>query len=280
MKDLNNKVAVVTGASMGIGETVARELAREGCRVALIARGRDGLERVAQAIRLAGGEAGVFPCDMSDASAVAATMQAIESDLGPIAILVNNAGAGTFKPLAKMRLDEAMLTVQLPFGAAIAACHAVAPRMMARGEGQIINITSPASYLPFPYMVPYTASRHAMLGLSLALREELASHGVGVSLLCPAKVDTGYFERNDADFGWYPRLSAAFPVLQPKDVARQVVRAVYRNPRELIFPISLRVAMRAFQKIPVLSLFLLKALGLFSPLDSRLAQEARASAKG
>jgi len=269
MKNLEGKVAVVTGASMGIGAAVSRELAREGCKLALIARGREGLEEVAEDIRAKGGQAEVFPCDMADAEAVANTVAAIETAMGGIAILVNNAGAGTFKPLTEMTRDEAMLTVSLPFGAAIAACHAVAPRLIANGGGQIVNLTSPASYMPFPYMVPYTASRHAMLGLSLSLREELEPHGIGVSLVCPAKVDTGYFERNDADFSWYPRLSNWFPVLQPEQVAVEVVRAIRGNYREHIFPFSLRWALRLFQKMPRFNLALLKAVGLFRPARKR-----------
>lgn len=265
MKNIQGKVALVTGASMGIGAAVSRELARQGCKLALVARGREGLEKVSGEIRAAGGQAQTFPCDMGDAEAVARTVAAIEEAMGAIAILVNNAGAGTFKPLSEMSLKEAMLTVNLPFGAAIAACHAVVPSMISRREGQIINLTSPAGYMPFPFMVPYTASRHAMLGLSLSLREELERHGIGVSLVCPAKVDTGYFERNDADFGWYPRLANWFPVLQPEQVAVEVVRAIRGNYREHIFPFSLRWAMRAFQKAPYLNLVVLKALGFFRP---------------
>ncbi|MGQ0622997.1 MAG: SDR family NAD(P)-dependent oxidoreductase [Panacagrimonas sp.] len=266
MKQIEGRVALVTGASMGIGAAVSRELARQGCRLALVARGREGLEKVVDEIRAAGGQAQAFPCDMGDAEAVARTVAKIAEAMGPVAILVNNAGAGTFKPLSEMSLKEAMLTVSLPFGAAVAACHAVLPGMISRREGQIVNLTSPASYMPFPYMVPYTSSRHAMLGLSLSLREELERHGVGVSLVCPAKVDTGYFERNDADFDWYPRLANWFPILQPNMVAVEVVRAIRGNFREHIFPLSLRWAIRVFQKAPLLNLVILKALGFFRPV--------------
>ncbi|HSW13945.1 MAG TPA: SDR family NAD(P)-dependent oxidoreductase [Solimonas sp.] len=269
MKDLKGKVALVTGASMGIGAAISRELAGAGCKVALLARGRDALEQLATEIRGTGGVAAVYPCDASDATAVALAVRAVEAELGPVAILVNNAGAGTFKPLDRMGLQEAMLTVNLPFGAAVAACHSVVPGMIARREGHIVNLTSPAGYFPLPYMVPYTASRHAMLGLSLGLREELEPHGVGVSLLCPSKVDTGYFERNDADFDWYPRMSSLFPVLQPQRVGQETLRAIRGNFREHIFPVSLWFAIRWFQKTPLLSLWFLKAVGLFRPARGR-----------
>lgn len=265
MRNLNDKVALVTGGSMGIGAAIARELARAGCRVALNARGRPGLEAVRDEIRAQGGVAEVFPCDASDAEAVARMVDEVEASLGPIAILVNNAGAGTFKPLTQMTRNEAMLTVQLPFGAAIAACHAVAPGMVARGEGHIVNLTSPAGYMPFPNMVPYTASRTAMVGLSLALREELESEGIGVSLVCPPKVNTGYFERNDADFSWYPRLATWFPVFEPEQVAPEVLRAIKDNRRQHIFPWTLRWALRLFAIAPYWNLVMLKTLGVFRP---------------
>jgi short-subunit dehydrogenase len=269
MKNLNDKVAMVTGASLGIGAAIAKELAAQGCRVALVARTQATLEQVAAEIEAAGGTARPYPCDMNDADAVATTVTNIAADLGPIAILVNNAGAGTFKPLNDMTTREAMLTVNLPFGAAVAATHAVVPGMIERGEGHIVNLTSPAGYFPLPYMVPYTASRHAMVGLSRSLREELEPHGIGVSLICPAQVNTGYFERNDADLAWYPRLQKAFPALEPEQVARETVRAIRANKAEHVFGPLLAATTFAYQHAPRTGLWLFKKLGLFQPLKKR-----------
>lgn len=265
MKDLAGKVALVTGSSLGIGAAIAEALASEGCIVALTARGRPALEAVQARIVGSGGKAGVFPCDVGDSAAVKAMVDAIADDLGPVDILVNNAGAGTFKPLDRMTIDEAMLTVNLPFGAAVAACHAVVPGMIARGSGHIVNLTSPAGYLPLPYMVPYTASRHAMVGLSLSLREELADHGIGVSLLCPAQVNTGYFERNDANMDWYPKISKNFPILEPDEVGREAVKVIKKNTRERIFPSRLDVMLQTYRRAPDVGLALMKRTGLFRP---------------
>jgi len=265
MRELKGKIALVTGASMGIGAAIARELAAAGCRVAINARGRPALEEVRDEIREQGGIAEVFPCDAGDAEAVARMVDDVEASLGPVAILVNNAGAGTFKPLVQMTRDEAMLSVHLPFGAAIAACYAVVPGMIERGEGHIVNLTSPAGYMPFPNMVPYTASRTGMVGLSLSLREELEGQGIGVSLVCPPKVNTGYFERNDAGFSWYPRLAAWFPMFEPEQVANEVRRAIQLNRRQHVFPWSLRWALRLFALAPYWNLALLKVTGLFRP---------------
>lgn len=265
MRDLNGRVAMVTGASQGIGAAIAKALAAEGCTLALIARGKEGLDKVAEQIRQHGGTAESYPCDMSDAEAVADTVHTIEKNLGSVDVLVNNAGAGTFKPLTEMTLAEAMLPVDLPFGAAVAACHSVVPGMVDRGRGHILNLTSPAGYFPLPYMVPYTAARHAMVGLSLGLRDELAPHGIGVSLLCPSQVNTGYFERNDADLDWYPRLSKRLLVLEPEQVAVEAVKAIRDNTGERIMSIRLAAMISAYRKTPDIGIRLLKRIGLFRP---------------
>lgn len=114
-------------------------------------------------------------------------------------------------------------------------------------------------------MVPYTATRHAIVGLSASLREEVGRYGIGVSLLCPSEVNTGYFERNDADMGWYPRMSSWFPVLEPEAVARRAVQAIRTNRREVIFPWQLALVTGLYRRFPVIGLNLLKAVGLFRP---------------
>ena len=268
MKNISGWNAVVTGASSGIGKAIAEALANAGCQVALLARPSERLEQAAETIRQSDGKAQAFGCDLSHTDQLLATLPNIEASFGPIDILVNNVGSGTFKPMHHMSAEEATAPVELPFKAAIAACQALAPKMRARKRGHIVNLTSPAGYFPLPYMVPYTAARYAMVGMSLSLYEELVREGVGVSLICPAQVNTGYFEREDADLDWYPRISKMFPVLEPQDVADKVILAIRKNKRELIFPFVLWPSIRGFQKAPGLSLALLKALGLWYPSRS------------
>jgi short-subunit dehydrogenase len=265
MKDLKDKIAVVTGASQGIGRAIAISLANEGCILALIARGREGLEKVATEIRNTGGKAEVFPCDLSDLKKVAETIQAIESKFSRIDILVNNAGLGTFKPLDITSFEETVQPVLLPFGSAMVASHAVVKGMIARKSGHIVNLTSPAGYFPLPNMIPYTAARFAMVGMSLSLYEELYTKGIGVSLLCPGHVDTGYFERNDASMDWYPKIAKMFPTIQPEVVGAKAVYAIKNNKREVIFPFILWFIVRYFQTFPASSLWFLKLTGLFKP---------------
>lgn len=266
MNNLSNKVAMVTGASEGIGRGIAGALAKAGAKVAIVARSQEKLEVTARELT---GEVYPFAADLMDAQAVRDAVKKIEDQLGPVDILVNNVGGGTFKPLDMQTDWEADLPVHLPFGAAVAACHAVVPGMIERRSGHLVNLTSPAGYVPFPYMMPYVAARHAMVGMSLAMHDELKEYNVGSTLFCPAQVNTGYFDRNDADMGWYPRVSKVFPVLEPEQVGEQVVKAIKANKREVIYPWSLWAFLRFYQKLPRLSVAFLKLFGLWKPAASR-----------
>lgn len=262
MKDIAGKVAVVTGASEGIGKGIAKALAKAGARVAIVARSQDKLD--ATAAELGAAVAG-FGADLGHADDVRRVMGDIQQQYGRIDILVNNVGGGTFKPMLQQTAAEADLPVSIPTAAAIAASHAVIPAMIEQREGHIVTLTSPAGYVPFPNMMPYVAARHAMVGLALSLNFELAPYGVGSTLFCPAQVNTGYFDRNDANMDWYPKASKIFPVLEPDDVGEQVVKAIQANKREVIYPWSLRWFVRIYQKAPKLSVWALRLLGLWRP---------------
>ncbi len=266
MKSLKNKVAMVTGASEGIGRGIAGALAKQGVKVAIVARSQEKLEETARELQ---GDVFPFAADLMDAEAVRAVAQKIAEQLGPIDILINNVGGGTFKPLDMQSAWEADLPVHLPMAAAVAACHSVIPSMIERKSGHLINLTSPAGYVPFPYMMPYVAARHAMVGLSLSLYEELKEHGIGSTLFCPSKVNTGYFDRNDADMGWYPKISSIFPTITPEDIGEQVVKAIRGNKREVIYPFTLWAFLRFYQKMPGLSVACLKLLNLWKPTATR-----------
>jgi len=266
MQDLTGKVALITGASAGIGKAIATRLAQAGCTVALIASGAEKLAQAVAEIQAKGGRAEAFVCDLNDMDAFLATHKTIEAQLGPVDILINNVGLGTFKPLHLQTLAEARQPVQLPFGIAVVACHAVVPAMRRRGQGHIVNLVSPAGYFPFPHMAPYAASRWAMVGLSLCLREELAAGGIGVSLVCPGRVNTDYFARNDADMNWFPRISQSVTAVEPEAVAAKVLDAIHRNRREVIFPWLLWFYIRLYQRLPKTTLALLKMLRLWQPV--------------
>jgi short-subunit dehydrogenase len=265
VKNIKDKVAVVTGASEGIGKGIAKALAAEGAKVAIVARSQDKLDATAAELS---GEVKGFKADLMDADDVRRVIAEVNEHYGAVDILVNNVGGGTFKPLHMQTAAEADLPVGIPVTAAMAASHAVVPGMMERRSGHIVTLTSPAGYIPFPNMMPYVAARHAMNGLALSLNEELKPYGVGSTLFCPAQVNTGYFDRNDANMDWYPKASKIFPVLEPDEVGVEVIKAIRKNKREMIYPWSLRWFVRAYQKLPVLSVALLRLMGLWRPSAS------------
>lgn len=254
---------VVTGASEGIGKAIAVEMARKHALTVLMARSPDKLAEAVQDITQAGGQASFVAVDLSTPSAVRAAMDEVLQRHGRVDVLVNNVGAGTFKPLHLTSQAECDLAIALPLTPAVTACHAVLPGMVKRGTGHIVNLTSPAGFMPMPYMAPYTAARHAMVALSRGLQCELEGTGVHLTLVCPSQVDTAYFKNNDADMRWYPPISTVFPVLTPERVAQEVVRAVTRNRREAVFPWQLRWAMRLYGMAPAFAQSLMQAIGLW-----------------
>ncbi|MCG8671715.1 MAG: SDR family NAD(P)-dependent oxidoreductase [Pseudomonadales bacterium] len=265
MKDLKDKVAIVTGGSKGIGKCIAKGLLEEGAKVAIVASNSTTLLEATQELQQFGDVVLPFTCDLRCSINWQETYQRIVDTLGPVDILINNAGAGTFKPMDLQTHDEAMLPVQLPFGAAVAASHSVIPDMLTRKSGHIVNMISPAGILPIPNMMPYTASRYAMVGLSQSLYEELHHQGIGVTMVCPGEVNTGYFEQNDADMDWYPKISKVFPVLEPEEVARQVIRAIKKDKREVIFPASLKATLKIYGVAPRFWIKAFDTLGLWKP---------------
>jgi short-subunit dehydrogenase len=260
---LAGAVVAVTGASEGIGKAIATEMARHGAQVVLMARSHDKLAGVVQEILHEGGEASFMAVDLSTSSAVREAMNEVMRRHGRVDVLVNNVGAGTFKPLHLTSQAECDLAIALPLTPAVVACHTVLPGMLERRRGHVVNLTSPAGYMPMPYMAPYTATRHAMVALSRGLQCELEGTGVNVTLVCPSQVDTTYFQNNDADMRWYPPISKVFPVLTPQRVASEVVRAVIHDRREAVFPWQLRWAIRLYGVAPGLARSLMQTMGLW-----------------
>lgn len=192
---LEGKVALVTGASKGIGKAVAGALAAEGCRVILCARGVEDLEAAAEEIRRDGGDAHAIAADMSDAGEINGLVEEVEAGFGGVDILVNNAG-GVGRPLAFEELSDEDWTGVLEFNllSAVRVTRAMLPNMRERGWGRIINVASESGIQPDPFMPHYNASKAALINLTKSLSKAYAADGILVNAVSPAAIRTPLIE--------------------------------------------------------------------------------------
>lgn len=183
-------VVFVTGAARGSGRAIAARFARDGYAVAATGRRADSLSALAQTLAAAGADVLALGCDVTDRQAVARTVAQVEQRLGPIDVLVNNAGESASAPFPSMddELWDRMLAVNLT--GAYNCMRAIVPSMFERGRGRVITIASVAARIGFAYTAAYVASKHGVLGLTRAVAIEAASHGVTVNAICPGWMNT------------------------------------------------------------------------------------------
>jgi short-subunit dehydrogenase len=184
------KVALVTGASAGLGVEFARQLSKRGYRLVLAARRKDRLEALAKEL----GNARAVAIDLSKASAPAKLMADVEANGETIDLLVNNAGFGLIGRFAELDAKRLRQMVDLNVGALMELCRSTAPAMIERKSGGIINVASTAAFQPGPKMAVYFATKAFVLSFTEALHEELKPHGIKVSCLCPGPTHTEFGE--------------------------------------------------------------------------------------
>jgi NAD(P)-dependent dehydrogenase (short-subunit alcohol dehydrogenase family) len=191
---LKGRSALVTGATQGIGRATALTLAREGARVALVARGLEGLERCAGEIEAAGGEALPLQADVTRLSDLEKAVRTVKERWGGLDILVNNAGTSMRGEFEKV--DDAMWAVDLDLKlmAAVRLCRKVLPQRKARGGGRIVNITTIGGKQPGATQMPTAVTRAAGLALTKALSKEYAAHNILVNTVCIGRIKAGQWE--------------------------------------------------------------------------------------
>lgn len=197
--DLSGDVAVVTGASGGLGAHFARLLAQHGAAVALTARRVDRIETLAQELTANGHRAVALPLDVADAASIGPALDRVQAELGPISILINNAGVGGEGMALDVSIEDFDAAFNVNTRGTFFAAREAARRMMTAGiEGRIVNIASIASHTVLPGLSAYCGSKAAVAMLTRSLAREWARRGIAVNALCPGYIETAI---NDA---WWP----------------------------------------------------------------------------
>ncbi|KAB8144598.1 SDR family oxidoreductase [Chloroflexia bacterium SDU3-3] len=242
--ELEGKVALITGGSRGLGLVLARQLVSQGARVAIVAR--DGVE-LAQAeadLRARGGDVLAFPCDVRSHEAATLGVQRVVAHFGRLDILINNAGVIGVGPLEHLTLEDFDTAIQTHIYGPLHMMLAAIPHMRQQGQGRIANIASVGGRVAVPHLIPYTASKFGLVGLSDGMRAELAKDNIKVSTICPGLMRAGSHVNaqvkgnHQAEYAWFSVIDALpFTSVAVEHAAAQIIRAVrHGSPHLTISP--------------------------------------------
>jgi NAD(P)-dependent dehydrogenase (short-subunit alcohol dehydrogenase family) len=262
MLDLRDRVVLITGGSRGLGLELARCFAHEGARVVLVARNEEALRRAAAEIAELAPERPAplaLSCDITDSTAVAHAVERTLRERGRIDVLVNNAGVIQVGPARHMRRGDYERALATHFWGPLYLMDAVIPILRANGGGRIVNVSSIGGKLAVPHLVPYSASKHALVGLSDGLRSELAHDGIYVTTVCPGLMRTGSHRnvelrgQHEAELTRFV-LAASVPGLSmnARRAARRIVKACRRGDRQVTLGLPGRLAVVANALAPEL----------------------------
>jgi short-subunit dehydrogenase len=233
--DFKDSIALVTGASSGIGRQIALDLAAHGATVVASSRSLERLADTAAELRRYGGASEVVECDVSDPAAVKRMVRDALAKFGRVDILVNNAGFGGYEPVAETPVETIEAMLRTNYLGTVYGTKEVLPPMIARRSGTIVNISSISGLMGTPEIAPYCATKFAQIGFSESLYHELKPYGVHVAVICPGPVRTNFRRGFDERAPQPPE----FMVLDAADVSRAAMRAIAKKKFRVVLPRSL-----------------------------------------
>ncbi len=236
-----NQVAVITGASSGIGWALAKVLAAQKCRVGLIARRPDRLEALAAEIRAAGGVATFAPADVAEREQTLRAIHQVRDELGPVDLLVANAGVGAPTQLEPMNVPQIEDMFRVNVLGVVYSIEAVLPEMLRRRSGHLAAVSSIASYKGLPGESAYCASKAAVNAYMEGLRIQLRAYNIAVTTICPGFVKTPMTDVNKFKMPW---------LLQADDAASRIAKALRRRRKVFNFPWQINVLIKLSRWLP------------------------------
>jgi NAD(P)-dependent dehydrogenase (short-subunit alcohol dehydrogenase family) len=247
--NFSQTTVVITGGSRGLGLVLARQFGAEGAHVVLIARDRAELERAREDLKARGVSVSIIACDIRDRHQVEQSIAQVADAYGTIDVLVNNAGVIEVGPVEHLTLSDFEDAMATHFWGPLYAVVAALPHMRHRGAGRIVNVSSIGGKIAVPHLLPYSASKFALAGLSDGLRAELAREGIRVTSVFPGLMRTGstynarFKGQHREEFAWF-HTADALPGLSmaAERAARQIVRACRYGDPELVLTLPARLA--------------------------------------
>lgn len=239
MKLDSGDVALVTGASSGIGRTLSLDLARRGLHVAMLARSGERLKQLADEAGRSGPECLPLVCDVREPDSVESAVEQTVARFGRLDLVVNNAGFGSYIPFANADIEDLRELMEVNYFGAVHVTRAALPRLLERRRGHLVFVASIAGRIPPARHSGYAATKSALIGFAESLALELSADGIGVTIVNPGVVATEFFDR--PSFHDFPPALRRRP-LSAERVARATLRAVERGRAEIFVPGSLRYA--------------------------------------
>jgi NAD(P)-dependent dehydrogenase (short-subunit alcohol dehydrogenase family) len=258
--DFRGKHALITGGSRGLGLVLARQLASAGARLSICSRDADELARAVRDLTEHSARVAAVECDVTDRSRVREFVAVAQQRNGPVDVLINNAGVIRVGPVEEMKEEDYEQAMQTHFWGPLHTILEVIPSMKARGGGRIVNVTSIGGKVAIPHLLPYTASKFALVGLSHGLRVELAKHGIVVTTVCPGLMRTGshlnaeFKGRHEEEYAWFAT-GASIPgfSMNAESAARKILAACARGDAEAVLGLPAKLAVAAQGMCPNLT---------------------------